>query len=366
MGGSGGGASGAVTYPAYLTTFHQRLLDHSGSDEPDNSFITAYDTAYGNSPFASAVAYDPAAELALAQVGVTRFSSTIDELDHIPNFTEVLPVARTSFPLGTSPIDVAGLYTTELDTVTVSGDDIASDIAAMDAILTDQIEQEELPRFRAGMLNINAIHSSAYIIGEALIRASKDRILAKYATDLQLKTSEQVREINARHALSYRDITARLQINASEIEARHKLSNREISAKFYIHREELVRVATVGMLADLMKKVEFNYQLAHINAEVRRMGIVGRKEQIEEQLAIDESDAKWDLELFRYAGLLMAGPSGGVAQGNDKKSKAVSAIGGAVSGAATGAMAGAMVGGVGAPFGAAIGAVAGVGLALLS
>jgi hypothetical protein len=365
MGGSGGGSSGTVGYPPYMVDFHGKILDHTGTDSPEASFIDAFNIAYGASPFAGAVAFDPSTHVNSAIVGITTLSTAIAALNHLGDFTGALAVARGSFGIGATPLDVAPLYTTALDTIAVSDSDVAADIAAMDTILTDQLEQNELPRFRAGMLNINAIHSSAYIIGEALLRASKDKALIKYGTDLQMKVGEQVREINSRHALSYRDITSKLQIAKSELDARHLVSKREIDAKFYIHKEELVRMATISMLADLMKKMDLVYQHGHLNADVRRFSIVAGKEQMEEQLAIEESDAKWDIDLFRMAGILLAAPSGGVAQGTEKKSKAVSAIGGAISGAAAGAVAGAPTG-IGAPVGAAIGAVAGVGLAMLS
>jgi hypothetical protein len=375
MGGSGGGASGAVSYPAYMTVFHQQILDHTGSDHPNNSFIEAFNIAYGNSPFVSAVAFNPDLLIESLNIGVARLSTFIVGLDQAVDFNNAISTARGQFLLGTTIGNTATLYPTALDTtvvppITVSGGEIANDIAAMDVILTDQIEQEELPRFRAGMLNINAIHSSAYIIGEALIRASKDKLLIKYGTDLQLKTNEQVRdinsrltitqaEINARHAISYREITARLQQSYSEIDSRFKLATQEVNAKFYTHREELIHQATTGIIAELMKKGDLTYQHAHVNSEVQRLAILAKKEQAEEQLAIDESDAKWDIELFRYAGIILAAPSGGVAQGNEKKSRITSAIGGAISGAA----AGTAIGGPG--YGTAIGAVAGIGLSFL-
>jgi transposase len=375
MGGSGGGASGAVSYPAYMTVFHQQILDHTGSDHPNNSFIEAFNLAYGNSPFVGAVAFNPDLLIESLNIGVARLSTFIVGLDQAVDFNNAISTARGQFLLGTTIGNTATLYPTALDTtvippVVVSGGEIANDIAAMDVIFTDQIEQEELPRFRAGMLNINAIHSSAYIIGEALIRASKDKALIKYGTDLQLKTNEQVRdinsrltitqaEINARHAMSYREITARLQQSYSEIDARFKLATQEVNAKFYTHREELIHQATTGIIAELMKKGDLTYQHAHVNSEVQRLAILAKKEQSEEQLAIDESDAKWDIELFRYAGIILAAPSGGVAQGNEKKSRITSAIGGAISGAA----AGTAIGGPG--YGTAIGAIAGIGLSFL-
>ena len=423
MGGSGGGASGAVSYPTYMTTFHGRILDNNGADSPSNSFIDAFNVAYGNSPYASAIAYNPATDLNAAIAGVGGLGTTYNNLNNLVDFSNAYNTAGPLFPLGVTPLDAvpdiavqaptlpaassvnptpSPLDTTTLDSVVADPAQIAADIAAMDAILTAQIEQEELPRFRAGMLNINAIHSSAYIIGEALLRADKDRALAKYGTDLQLKIAEQIRDINARLMVSYREITARLQtssreltsrdaiatkeINARnlvamtelqvrlqdsfrenvlrlqlsqrELNTRHLVSKREIDAKFHMHRYEIVKAATVQMLADLMKKMDLSYQQTHLNSETRRLSITAHKEEVEEILAIEESDAKWNLELFRYAGNILAAPSGGVAQGNDKKSRATSAIGGAISGAAAGAM-------VGGPYGAAIGAVAGVGLSFL-
>jgi hypothetical protein len=430
MGGSGGGAAGTVSYPAYIQTFHERILDNTGTDSPSSSFVDAFNVAYNNSPFATAVSFNPTSDIAAALSGVTNFANFVITLNPFTDFSTGVSTSRSLFPQGTTPLrsvtyvapgipyippnyilnnTPSVLDITTLDTANVNEADINAAIAAMDAILTTQLEEEELPKFRAGMLNINAIHSSAYIIGEALLRASKDRALAKHGTDLQIEIAKQTQEINARHAISYREITARnqqsfrelnsrdatatkdmnlryvitageivskhqelyredvlrLQLSKGELDARYQISKDEIDAKFYIHREELVRLSTTTMLADLMKKADLTYQNAVVNADIRRFAIVAQKESAEEQLAIDESDAKWNLDLFRYSGIVLAGPAGGVAQGNDRKSRAISAIGGAISGASAGAVAGAAFGGVGAPVGAAIGAVAGVGLAML-
>jgi len=215
------------------------------------------------------------------------------------------------------------------------------------------------------MLNIGAINSSAYAVGEAILRGMKDRSVAAQGGQLHSQVVVQTQEINARHTLSYRTITADLQKTFRTIEAGHKRSFKEVDARLYQACEDTVRMATDIILAQIIRDEGAYHNFTHLLVETLRIQAVLKKEELEEQLQIDESDAKWDLELYRYGANMLAAVTGGVTQGNDKKSKAVSALGGAISGAATGAAIGSIVPGIGTGIGAAGGALLGIGMSLL-
>jgi len=58
-------------------------------------------------------------------------------------------------------------------------------VSAEAAFLSDDLESTELPRFELGMRNINAVMSSTFVIGRALLEEARQKNLAKYSAGLQ-------------------------------------------------------------------------------------------------------------------------------------------------------------------------------------
>jgi len=69
------------------------------------------------------------------------------------------------------------LDTTRIDTVVT---EFAADLDA-------RLISEVLPRFNSGMRDINAVQSSAFVIGRALIEENQDRQVAKFSADMHSK-----------------------------------------------------------------------------------------------------------------------------------------------------------------------------------
>lgn len=282
--GGGGGGSGAITYPAHINTAHQQWLNHTGADTVNTSLTDIMNTSFGNSPWVGYSAYNPDADL----IGMIAAPDTLQTL---------VTLLSTGTGLDTLISDI-------LDHTRV--DDAATEYAAdLDARLTGEI----LPRFQAGMRNINAVVSSAFVIGRALIEENQDRLADKFNADIHLKS----------------------------------------------FGDDAIRV--VGM------KLEYQKQVAQMLAEIYRVRIVAKKEELETNIRIDESDALWDFEIYQYAANLLAAPGGGTVVPQVKQPNAErSMIGGAIGGAMTGAASGAMIGG---PPGAAIGGLLGAASAFI-
>lgn len=364
MGGSGGGASGTVSWPTYIQTIHGAWLDGGGTDHPITSLVDAMNAAIGNSPFTGAVAFDPDIYIGGMQTALDALNGIIAAMNHTTDFQAGVVTARAAFPKGTTTLDTAVLDTTTLDVEVLNDADISQDMSALDAILNDQLEID-LVKFKAGMLNIGAINSSAYALGEAHLRGMKNRSVASHGSGLRVELNKQVREGNIRHKLSFKQIEAGHKQKFQDITALYKRSFKDIDFKLYTMNEEIIRMAVGIILNQLTQNSQAYHNFSHLLTETYRVASVLKKEETEEQMAIDEADGKWDMEAFRYAGNLLAAPSGGVAQGADKKSRAVSAIGGVLSGAATGAAIGtAIEPGIGTAIGAIGGAVLGVGMGL--
>lgn len=289
MGGNsgGGGGSGAVSYPTYMQDAHSDWLDDSGGDTLTESMASVMEAAIGNSPWTAQAAYDPDTDIAAILASGTTLQALVTLLS-------------SGTTLDTLIADV-------LDESRI--DDAVTEFAAdLDARLTSEV----IPRFERGMQDINAVVSSAFVIGRALIEEGQDRQVAKYSADLHMKAFS----------------------------------------------DDAIRV--------IQLKLEYQKVATSIIAELYRIKIVAKKEQNAVDMDVDDRDAKWDLEVFQYGANMLAGIGGGT--GNTSKpgpSQVQSAIGGALSGAAAGAMVGSAVPGYGTAAGAVVGGVLGAASAFL-
>ncbi len=286
-GGGGGGSSGAVSHSAYLETIHSDWLDNTGVDTVTSSITDLINVGFGDNPYTIDVAYDPDTPIAAMQTELGDLNTLIDLLS-----------AGTGLDALVSNI----LDDTRID------DSVTEFSADLGARLTAEV----LPRFQAGMRDINAVVSSAFVIGQAVLEDGNTRQVAKYSADLHMK--------------AWGDDALRL----------------------------------------IALKIEGQKALTHYAAEINRLNIVAKKEETDVNAEIDVKDSLWDLELFQYGGNLLASISGGVmVPKQDSPSKTQSAIGGALTGAATGAMIGSAVPAVGTAIGAGVGAVLGAAQAFL-
>ena len=285
--GGGGGGSGAIDYPNYMETVHNDWLDNTGVDTISSSITDVMDAALGNSPWTGQSAYDPDADI----------TAMIAAEDLLQDLVDLLSAGTTLDTLISEVLDE-----TRIDDLV---DEYEADAAA-------RLAATILPRFRRGMQDINAVVSSAFVIGEAVIEAEQERNVNKYSAELHGKAG----------------VDAAIQI--------------------------------------INLKLEYQRAASAMLSEIYRMKIVAKKEENEIEMKIDEADGLWDLEVFQYGANLLAGIGGGTVAPNTKRpSTAQSMIGGALSGAAAGAMVGNTIPGLGTAAGAGIGLALGAASALL-
>lgn len=289
MGSSGGGSSGsgAISYPVYLQTTHGDWLDDTNTDLIDDSVTVIMNAALGNSPFTTAAAYDP--------------TTPVGEIIAAPDLLQTLV---TLLSTGTGLDD---LIENVLDETRIT-----DSVAAFNVDLTNKADAEIYPRFEAGMRDIGAVMSSAFVIGRANIAEKIVNDVAKYEGELRYRAWGQ-------DSIQVIDLKLRYQ---------------QVVSQFII--------------------------------EANRLKVVALKEQTDTDVKYDEADATWDLSVFQYGANVMASIAGGVAASPSKQpSTAQSMIGGAMSGAAMGAMMGSAIPGLGTMTGAIAGGVIGSAGALL-
>ena len=200
----------------------------------------------------------------------------------------------------TAIITAIGTFDTYLDTYDAGYITTAITNAATDVF--GAVNAQEIPVFEAGMSSINSVQSSSFAIGEAILMARNAASLAREATSLHSQ-------------------------------------------------------AAIGIL-------DGKHKVAQMTSDYNRIKLIAKNEEEERLLEIEVHEETWPLDLYTYAGNIMAsiGSGRGGTSGIAKPSKTQTALGGAMAGAGTGAMIGSMgphatVGGT--VWGAAIGAVIG-------
>lgn len=300
--GGGGSSSGKIGFPGYMEKIHGKWLDTTDTDDLILSMTDAMNTAHGNSPWDSITAYDPDSDIAAWETAMTNFRNVLTGLDDV--------------------VDWGALYTqadASIDGVVEA--DIVQSVSDFADQIDDEIESKVLPRFRRGMQDINAVVSSAYPVGAALIEAFRNREVAKYGSSVRLSLMDK--------------------------------------------KSTLIMGGTEQMIKMYLRRIGLEDTYAKSIVESNRIKIVAKGEQLSKDAQYDESDALWDLEVFQYGGNLLGAIGSGVVKPSKGASTAQSAIGGAMSGAVAGAMVGAEMGASGGPIGAVVGGLLGAASAFL-
>jgi len=225
MGGGSGSSSGKVGYPAYVELLHGLMVNHGGLDIVGVSMVDAMNASFGASPYAAMVPYDPTTALTAIDTEVVDFQTLIDAVDLPDELTDT---------------------------------EINAEISAYRAQTEDELVSNVLPRFQAGMRDIGAVVSSAFVEGQSILEDGQSKDVNKFAAALRLKAK------------------------ASEVE-RASLMLKQVEAK--------------NMVSSLI-----------FNAE--KLRIATEKTELDQEYSFDIGDAKWDLELFQHGANLIASPSG--------------------------------------------------------
>jgi hypothetical protein len=148
------------------------------------------------------IRYAPYLESAHRDI-LTEFDSMIDALnagvDPYDGYTDLevddaffgVGVLITEFPSLydrfsslMSDVSPGELYDTIFDDVV--NNNLAEQVIAQESIsLSDELETEVIPRFELGMRDVNAVMSSSYVIGKALIEANRVKALAKFSSTVK-------------------------------------------------------------------------------------------------------------------------------------------------------------------------------------
>lgn len=170
MGGGGGGDSETtVRYAPYLEKAHKQLINHDGSDEPSLSLIDVFNATLNTSPYGGN---------SVETVDGSMFGAGYD----ITSF----PCLWDMFGRFMGALDICDLWGFMYENV-LHSPEIEAAVTAHSAVLAHDIESNTLPRFNAGMRDINSVMASSFIIGRSLIEQERVRDVNKFQADIRIR-----------------------------------------------------------------------------------------------------------------------------------------------------------------------------------
>ena len=276
-------------YPTYMTAVHE-------------TWLTAVASAISGSSFPSLTPYNPATILADMDTDIDDFQAIITAMNEHADYDTIFANAVAL-----------------VDAEFVPASYITARVAAHSTALETEINTKVYPRFLAGMRNINAVLSSAFVIGQAAIAQDKLDKVAKFEADMELQVLNK--------------------------------------------RADMVTAVAGEMLRIKLQKIEFGRVIVSLWLDYARIALAANSDYTNELKSNAIDAMKWPLEKYKYGANLLAGITGGVSSTSAMEgSRTARIIGSGLSGAAAGAMIGGAVvgGGGGEGIGAVLGGIAGL------
>jgi len=140
----------------------------------------------------AAITADPTTNMAAA----TNIDSAWTSPDPSAGDTDIAAAWTDPAPDAASDIDTAWTAPTltaasDINTGLAAAATISDAVDGFADRLDDQITSEVLPRFQSGMVDINAVQSSAFVLGQAIIEGMRDREVANFDAELTTKLTAQ-------------------------------------------------------------------------------------------------------------------------------------------------------------------------------
>ncbi len=214
-----------------------------------------------------------------------------------------------------------------------------------------------ISRFAGGMADINAVQSSAYLIGMALMEAEHVQSVDLFSAQLALNIYNTV--IGQYLTTHGRYISEELGTFVDRFNA-HLRSDTVLTAQKDVNRSAMINSGANDISRLLLSSVDGKRTVSSMQNEVSKTRIIAKSEETKQGVLYDVEDWLWDAKAFQYGSNVLSGISTGGQVLPEAPSQMSSTVSGVLSGAAVGAFAGGTKFGVpGAIAGAVIGGVGG-------
>lgn len=187
-GGGGDGGDSVVRFAPYLEAAHSAILNHTGADDPDLSFIDAFNATINQSPYG---AYEQI-DIDEGYFGMTRSDPTITyEIKNFPSLWDIFG----KFMAGLDVHDLWGQIYSDV----IQGPEIENVITAQSDSLQANIDSVVLPKFLGGMRDINSVQATTFIIGKAIIQDAHVRELNKFGAQIRMHALDTSAQLWQKH-----------------------------------------------------------------------------------------------------------------------------------------------------------------------
>lgn len=159
-GGGGGDTETTVRYAGYIEDKHKDFL---------NTVASRRAIAINDSPFEDYVDID---------IGPAFFGTGY--------LISSFPSLYDMFGKFMAGLDICALYG-QIFEDTVNAPEINSLVAAEAVMMDDDIEANVIPRFQAGMRDINSVMSSSYVLGRSAIEDARVKSLSRFSAELKYR-----------------------------------------------------------------------------------------------------------------------------------------------------------------------------------
>ncbi len=362
------GSGGSNTWPEYMQSTHMIVMTGQEAKETIYAHLSALDLdvaqdvhdAKLNNPFGAANAFDPETLLNAIQTRYDTFDAVIGGLDEEADWLSMYTKAKAGIVL-----DYTNALAKPDDLPTVQPVYV-EDVDLQDA--ASKFDRENLPalmrsvnRLSGSIVSINAVNSTAFIMGLAKLEGDHLQRIDKHTDELRNKGRLSKQTLQAQADMREREIKS--------IEARERRMLVATSARIdkdAEHKENMTVAqqradAVIRMVHMLSLKVDSGKGSTALLTEMARITGDAYHRQADTDLEISEHDALWDLQQYTPLANFMAAIMGAPMQPKGL-SKGQAVVSGALSGASMASMIGgaaaegSKLGAVGGPMGMAIGA----------
>lgn len=259
----GGGGSGKISFPSYMETWHSTWLDNVAG------YMTTAIT--GNSPYVTALAYDPDTDLAAMDTAITAFNTVVDALDPTVDYVTISDVVKNQ-------VDASMVDTTHID----------NQIAAYASVL-DAGYDNVVAELQSVSRDNGVVMTSSFAIAQGDLYARRERNLTEFGRKLYVEAERQ--------------------------------------------RNVAIAQGIGSIFQATIQRAQFESDVARLVADTKRMRVIAKGEETRENYEYSELNAKWDLEMTTY-GTGMLGAIGGANTSADsgKMSKSTSKLSGGYKG----------------------------------
>jgi hypothetical protein len=324
----GGSASGEIAYPAYLENVHSSWLGGSGIITTEHVQGLLKAAINSDTPYTDHTVYDPDNKISEAEAKLDAYCAEVTGTNAVTEWTNVINAIVAVLDNSTTFPTAQIIETNAFDNAAAAAENATTNPAiqqVVDTFTTRSLQRhfDAISTFSAGAVEFNAVNTSAFILGKAILEMDRVKEINNFEANLIQQTFNTGYSAAVGAIANSRSDTNRSRniILASSMNSVIEL------IKF--------RMAQYGNAAQLLDQHKFR-------------AIVAKTDEGEVQLKANVEDALWDFQLYQHAGNVMAAITGAatVPRGPGGAERVLSGV---LGGAAVGAQ-------VGGPIGAGVGA----------